>query len=1027
MSVCLRTLMRRSCIHIAIFALLVSSTALAQGVALSVSSGSGSPGGTVNLSILLTSTGTAPAALQWTLGYSTVDFTSAAVTIGAAGTAAGKQVSCTNTAGSSMCLVSGLNSTTISNGVVATVALTISASTLDTSSSISLSNGVSASVDGTALTTSTTGNTVSILPVQPTWSISGTISPPSAGNGATVTLSGSANATTTANSSGNYAFTLLSNGAYTLTPSQSGYTFTPNSQTVTLNGADLPGIGFSGQVVTTDSISVDVTSSTDGSAPNNTISSPLFSTASGNELLLAFVSADYQSGANTTVSSVSGGGLTWVLVIRTNVQSGTAEIWRAFATAPLSNVSVTANLSQTVESSITVMSFAGVDTTGANGSGAIGATGTGNASQGAPTASLTTTRNNSWVFGVGNDFDNALSRTPGPSQTLTHQDLAPINDTYWVQSQSSPTPLSGTTVTINDTAPTSDRYNLSICEILPAITSGTTWSISGTISPSAGGSGATVTLSGAASATTTANSSGNYTFSGLANGSYTVTPSASGYTLSPSSQVVTVSGANVTAVNFTATPVTWSISGTISPSAGGSGATVTLSGAASATTTANASGHYTFSALVNGGYTVTPSKSGYTFSPTSQAVTVSGANASAVNFTATATPTTWIAGTISPASVGTGATLTLSGAASATTTADGSGNYMFSAVGNGAYTVTPSKSGVVFLPITQAVIMSGTNVSAVNFTALTAPGIVAPVNVSPGAGSSATQSFTFTFYDPNGYADISVVNVLVNNALSGIGACYVAFAPASATSGSLYLVDDAGDGGYASGSPISLPSSSTLHNSQCTISGTGSSVSGSGDTLTLTLAVTFASSFAGNKVIYTAARSNSQNSGWNMLGTWAVPGGAAPTGPAVGGMSPARSITTGQTYAFTFTDTNGFADVAVADMLINNSLNGIGACYVAFVPTSATSGQLYLVDDAGDGGYASGSPMALPSGGTLQNSQCTISGTGSSVAASGNTLTLNLALTFSSGFAGDQVFYLAARNNSTGNSGWQAVGSVTVP
>jgi len=72
-----------------------------------------------------------------------------------------------------------------------------------------------------------------------------------------------------------------------------------------------------------------------------------------------------------------------------------------------------------------------VDTTGTNGSDAIGTTGTGNAKPGAPSASLTTTRNNSWVFGVGNDYDNAVSRTLGPDQTLVHQDLAPTGDTYW--------------------------------------------------------------------------------------------------------------------------------------------------------------------------------------------------------------------------------------------------------------------------------------------------------------------------------------------------------------------------------------------------------------------------------------------------------------------------------------------------------------------------------------------------------------------------------------------------------------------
>ena len=61
--------------------------------------------------------------------------------------------------------------------------------------------------------------------------------------------------------------------------------------------------------------------------------------------------------------------------------------------------------------------------------------------------------------------------------------------------------------------------------------------------------------------------------------------------MSPTIQAVTISWAKVTAVNFTATAITWSISGTIT---GGSGSTVTLSGAASATTTADGSGNYSF-------------------------------------------------------------------------------------------------------------------------------------------------------------------------------------------------------------------------------------------------------------------------------------------------------------------------------------------------------------------------------------------------------------------------------------------------
>ena len=305
---------------------------------------------------------------------------------------------------------------------------------------------------------------------------------------------------------------------------------------------------------------LDVSVSKDQTPANATITTPAFSTTSGSELLLAFVAGDFQpsqSSANISVTGVSGAGLNWVLVKRSNTQAGTAEVWRAFAPSLLSNVTVTATLSQSVQSSMTVLSFAGVDTSGANGSGAIGATVSTNASSGAPTATLVTTRNNSWIFGVGNDYDNAIGRTPGSGQKLVHQDLAPINDTYWVQMQNTATALSGTSVTINDTAPTTDRYNLAIVEVLPLPGSGggTTYGISGTISPAANGAGATVSLSGNSSSSATADAGGKYAFSGLANGSYVLAPSKNGFTFTPSSQNVMVSGANVTSVNFTAQAV----------------------------------------------------------------------------------------------------------------------------------------------------------------------------------------------------------------------------------------------------------------------------------------------------------------------------------------------------------------------------------------------------------------------------------------------------------------------------------------
>ncbi len=163
---------------------------------------------------------------------------------------------------------------------------------------------------------------------------------------------------------------------------------------------------------------------------------------------------------------------------------------------------------------------------------------------------------------------------------------------------------------------------------------------------------------------------------------------------------------------------TYNLSGQVTPATAGNGATATLSGAASGTTTADSSGNYSFTSLSNGSYAVTPSKTGYVFTPTGQAVTINGASATGVNFTAAATPVTYtIGGTISPTSVGSGAMVTLSGSASASTTADSGGNFSFTSLNNGTYTVTPSSTTATFSPASQAVTISGANVSGVSFTA----------------------------------------------------------------------------------------------------------------------------------------------------------------------------------------------------------------------------------------------------------------------------------------------------------------------
>ena len=89
---------------------------------------------------------------------------------------------------------------------------------------------------------------------------------------------------------------------------------------------------YSNEVSYPPPLAIDARTSFDQVAASATVVTPSFSTVSGNELFLAFVSADHVSGVNTTVTSVTGAGLSWTLVKRTNTQAGTAEIWRALAT-----------------------------------------------------------------------------------------------------------------------------------------------------------------------------------------------------------------------------------------------------------------------------------------------------------------------------------------------------------------------------------------------------------------------------------------------------------------------------------------------------------------------------------------------------------------------------------------------------------------------------------------------------------------------------------------------------------------------
>ena len=250
--------------------------------------------------------------------------------------------------------------------------------------------------------------------------------------------------------------TAVSNGTHTLTALATdsvGNTATSGGVTVTVSNTS-----------SSSPITIDAHVSTHGSTAT-TISSPSFSTLAANELLVAYVGSDGPNGAKSqTFSSVTGGGLTWTMRERADGQPGDAEIWQAVAPTPLTGITVTATRSAgAYQGSLSVVSYIGASTT-INGS-----VSTQSGASGAPSVSLTTTANNSWVWGVGNDWDNAVARTIGPNQTMFDQFVdTGTGDTFWTQYQTGQNLASGTAVTINDTTPTGDSWNLAAIEIVPS-------------------------------------------------------------------------------------------------------------------------------------------------------------------------------------------------------------------------------------------------------------------------------------------------------------------------------------------------------------------------------------------------------------------------------------------------------------------------------------------------------------------------------------------------------------------------------
>ena len=207
---------------------------------------------------------------------------------------------------------------------------------------------------------------------------------------------------------------------------------------------------------------LDTSVSSDQKTAATKLVSPALTTAGGNELLTAFVEADGPLAPTQTVTSVTGGGLTWKLAARSNATWGTTEVWQASATSPVTGAVITATLGKgRFDGAITVAAFTGAGST-------VGAVATSSGASGAPTDKITPTGCDSVIWAAGHDWTHNTVPVAATGQTLVHLFVdARVHDSFWTQSVTAPT-TTGTAVTVTDTGPTKDRWTLAAVEITAA-------------------------------------------------------------------------------------------------------------------------------------------------------------------------------------------------------------------------------------------------------------------------------------------------------------------------------------------------------------------------------------------------------------------------------------------------------------------------------------------------------------------------------------------------------------------------------
>ncbi|MCE5324708.1 lectin like domain-containing protein [bacterium] len=310
------------------------------------------------------------------------------------------------------------------------------------------------------------------------------------------------------------------------------------------------------------------------------------------------------------------------------------------------------------------------------------------------------------------------------------------------------------------------------------------------------------------------------------------------------------------------------------------------------------------------------------------------------------------------------------------------------------------------------------NPSAVKSAVYTISSVITNDSLTPSDGYLRgywKYTFVSKHSDTGGASTIKSVRLLINTARNGTNAVYCIY-----YGGRLYLRDDTGSismGGYTPGSD------EVIENSQCKLCCKYTTVSMSGNTLTINWVIEMKPSMA-DKVCYgwLYAVDNSGNSkGWDEAGDYTFRPLTEPWNvcliPVSATFSPGAIYTVSSVYF----DIACCSSISMAALLINDRKSTSNAVYVWY---NVQTDRLYLRDDTGGrniGGYTPGSNYVI------ENSQCKLYCKNTTVQNNINGLAINWSIELKPSMSGKKCkCWLYVKDVYGVYNGWSQMGSRAV-